>query len=77
MAYNGGYGVFPEALKPLDDNLRRAVRQLEEYTRYMCERADFAIGAIRQLPKVSASDAGKVLAVNDKGEWVAIDPSEI
>ena len=74
---NGGYNVFPEAMEPIDlDHLKSAVRVVENYLRYMAERTDFAINSIRELPKVTPADAGKVLAVNDKGEWEAASPQE-
>ena len=39
--------VYPESLNPVDTrNLREAVRQLESYIRYMCERSDFAITTV-------------------------------
>ena len=74
---NGGYNVFPEAMEPIDlDHLRSAMRVIDNYLRYMAERTDFAINSIRELPKVTPADAGKVLTVNGKGEWEAASPQE-
>ena len=61
-------------MEPIDlDHLRSAVRVIEGYLRYACERTDFAISSIRELPKVTPADAGKTLVVNDKGEWELAD----
>lgn len=48
--------VFPEAMNPLPEDPKEAIKVMEKYIRYMCERMDFAMRRERGLTEVPEAE---------------------